>query len=245
MLFSQQAPGTPTALTFDVDYVNPTDPGVKPPAVRTVVEDLAAGAQIDTAVPERCTASDGELMLQGAAACPAGSRVGTGTLRIDTGFPEPGRFIDADVTFLNNTNQLIFVSTERGSGARVVTRSEVRGSQIINSAPPLPGTPPDGGAIDVVHARLDAITRGVGSARRGYITTPGDCPATASWTNSVTFTYADGVSQLVSTASPCAQGGGQTKCLKHPKKHKKHRAAESKKKHKRKACKKRKKHKKR
>lgn len=205
--FAEQQPGTPSGLILNIDYVNPTDSSAKPPAVRTVVEELAAGAQIDTSVPERCTASDAELMLQGAAACSKGSKVGAGTIRIDTGFPEPGRFIDADVAFLNNTNQLIFVSTERGSGARVVSRSEVRGRQVINSAPTLPGTPPDGAAIDVVRVKLDELTRETDGVRRGYVTTPGECPQSRSWTSSLSFTYGDGVSQTVTTDSPCTKGG--------------------------------------
>jgi hypothetical protein len=203
--FVEQRPGVPSALTLSIDYVNPDDPSAKPPAVRTVVEELAPGARIDTSVPELCTASDLELMLLGASACPPGSRVGSGTIRIDTGFPEPGRFIDADVTFLNNTDELIFVSTERGSGARVVSRSEVQDRRIVNSAPPLPGTPPDGGAIDVVEARLDAVSGEIDGVRRGYVTTPGDCPPRRAWTNSVTFTYADGASQTVETRSRCSR----------------------------------------
>jgi hypothetical protein len=203
--FVEQRPGVPSALTLSIDYVNPDDPSAKPPAVQTVVEELAPGARIDTSVPELCTASDAELMLLGASACPPGSRVGSGTIRIDTGFPEPGRFIDADVTFLNNTDELIFVSTERRSGVRVVSRSEVQDRRIVNSAPPLPGTPPDGGAIDVVKAKLDAVSREIDGVRRGYVTTPGECPPGRAWTNSITFTYADGVSQTVETQSRCSR----------------------------------------
>ena len=198
--FTQQQPAVPSALIFNADYVNPDDPGAKPPPVRMVVETLAAGARIDTAVPELCTATDAQLMAQGADACPPGSRVGAGTLRIDSGFPEPARFIDADVVFLNNTDELIFVSTERDSGARVVTRSMVQGGQITNSAPPLPGTPPDGGAIDVVRVEL-------GDQTRRYITTPLDCPPSGRWTNSIAFTYADGVTQTVLSDSPCLSAG--------------------------------------
>jgi RTX calcium-binding nonapeptide repeat (4 copies) len=207
--FLDGEPGVPTGITLNIDYVNPSDPGAKPPAVRKVVQDLAEGAQIDTSVPARCTASDAQLMLQGAQACPAGSRVGAGMITIDTGFPEPGRFIVADVVFLNNTNQLIFVSTDRGSGARVVTRSAVEGRRVTTDAPPLPGAPPDGGAIDVVQVRLDEISHVVGGVRRGYITTPGGCPDSRAWTNSVAFTYADGVSQTVNTASTCVKGAKQ------------------------------------
>jgi hypothetical protein len=205
--FVESEPGRPSALTLSIDYVNPADPNAKPPAVRTVVEDLATGAQIDTSIPDRCPASDAQLMAQGAGACSAASRIGSGTIRIDTGLPDPGRFIDADVVFLNNTDQLIFLSTDRGTGARVVTRSEIRGGKVLTSAPLLPGTPPDGAAIDVVHVRLDEVSRQVGGARRGYITTPSECPGTRSWLNSVEFTYADGVSQKVATQSLCKKGG--------------------------------------
>jgi hypothetical protein len=205
--FLDGAPGVSTGVTLNIDYVNPSDLSAKPPAVRKVVQDLAEGAQIDTSIPARCTASDPQLMVQGASACPAGSRVGAGTITIDTGFPGPGRFVVADVVFLNNTNQLIFVSTERGTGARVVTRSAIEGRRIVNDAPPLPGAPPDGGAIDVVQVRLDEVSREIGGVRRGYITTPGACPDTRFWVNSTTFTYADGVSQTVDTNSSCVKGG--------------------------------------
>jgi hypothetical protein len=168
-----------------------------------VVEDLAPGSQIDTTVPEQCTATDAQLMAQGADACPVGSWVGTGTIRLDTGFPEPLRFIDANVTFLNNADELIFVSAETISGARVVTRSQVQGSEIVNSAPLLPGTPPDGAAIDVVQVHLDPISRQLDGGQRAYITTPGECPPAGSWTNSVQFTYADTVTEAVTDESPC------------------------------------------
>lgn len=204
LLFDQEQPGVPTGLTLSIDYVNPDDPSAKPPAVRTVVEELAAGAQIDTSVPDLCTANDAQLTAQGADACPDDSRVGSGFVRVDTGFPEPGRFIDADVVFLNNTDELILVSTARGSGARVITRAAVQGRQIVTNLAALPGTPPDGGAIDVVDFRLEAISREIDGSSRGYITTPPDCPPDGVWTNSISFTYSDGVTQLVDSQSPCA-----------------------------------------
>jgi hypothetical protein len=203
--FLEQEASAPTGFTLNIDYVNPSDPDAKPPAVRKVVEELAEGAQIDTAVPDRCTASDAQLMLLGADACPAGSRVGAGTITIDTGFPDPGRFILADVVFVNNTNELIFVSTERDSGARVVTRSAVEGRRIVTEAPPLPGTPPDGGAIDEVRVQIDEVSRTIDGVRHGYVTTPGSCPQSRAWINSVAFTYADGVSQTVDTPSRCVK----------------------------------------
>jgi hypothetical protein len=207
VVFVEHRPGLPSALAFDVDYVNPSDPQGKPPAVRTVFETLAQDARFDTSVPARCDASDAQLMAEGASACPSGSKVGTGYLRIDTGFPEPTRFFDVDVTFFNNTNQLIFLSRERTTGVRVVSRAPIQGSHLTSMAPTLPGTPPDGGALDAVHTRFDAISREVDGARHGYITTPSACPGGGAWTNTLAFTYADGVTQTVMSPSPCTRAG--------------------------------------
>jgi hypothetical protein len=201
--FVEQQPGVPTALRFSVDYMNPDDPSAKPPAVRRVLETLAQGARFDTTVPEQCSATDPQLMLQGETACPPGSKVGTGFIRIDTGFPEPDRFIEVDVTFLNNSDQLIFLTTDRDTGTHVVSRATVEGGTLTSSAPPLPGTPPDGGAIDVVRTQLDEISQVVGRETRGYITTPPRCPSNHLWVNSLSFTYADGVTQSVASPSRC------------------------------------------
>lgn len=209
VVFVENRPGVPSGLAFDVDYVNPSDPNGKPPAVRTVFETLAQDARLDTTVPARCDASDAQLMALGDSACPAESKVGTGYIRIDTGFPEPNRFFDVDVTFLNNTDQLIFLSRERKTGARVVSRAAIQGNHLTSMAPPLPGTPPDGGALDVVHTRFDAISREVGGVRRGYITTPSACPRGGTWTNTLAFTYADGVTQTVASQSPCTRPGAR------------------------------------
>jgi hypothetical protein len=203
--FVEREPGTPTALDLKIDYVNPSNPSNKPPAVRRVVEELAEGGQIDTSIPARCTATDAQLMAQGPAACPADSRVGQGTVSIDTGLPGPGRFITADTVFLNNTDQLILISTERGSGARVVTRAVASGRRIVTELAALPGAPPDGGAIDVVDFRLNEVSRVIGGVRRGYITTPGNCPDARAWNNTITFTYADGVSQVTENDSSCVK----------------------------------------
>jgi Ca2+-binding RTX toxin-like protein len=77
--------------------------------------------------------------------------------------------------------------------------------RIITDLAPLPGAPPDGGAIDVVDFRLNQISREIGGVRRGYITTPGNCPESRAWRNTLTFTYADGVSQTTATDSSCVK----------------------------------------
>lgn len=199
MSFTTERPDRSSGLELSIDYRDPSDRDAKPPAVRQVVEKLARGARFDTGVPGLCTASDGELMAEGASACPGDSRVGTGVITFDTGFPGPARFLVVDVVFLNDTDQLIFLSTPRGVGARVVSRSSVGKRTISGSVPTLPGTPPDGAAIDTVEAELEPLER----RGRSYIRTPRECPDGGRWVNTIRFTYADGVSQRVRTANRC------------------------------------------
>lgn len=202
--FDQTRTGSPTAVRLHIDYFNPDDPSAKPPAVMTVVEQLTPGSRIDTSVPERCTASNGELMSEGASACPAQSRVGDGTVTLDTGFPGPGRIIENKVTEFNNTDEIILLFEPTG-GPRVVSRAPIENGRTITAqSPPIPGGPPDGfTAIKQVRLSLDRITTGSGKDRRSYVTTPPTCPPERSWTNRITFTYRDGQTQTATTESPC------------------------------------------
>lgn len=196
-----------TAETFVFDYVNPDDPAAKPPAVSRVATRLPRGARYDASVPESCTASDAELMADGAAACPPGSAIGGGVVTVDTGLPEPARFVTADVEFFNNAEdaagEFIYLNTVRGTGARTVIRADVRRRRTITRSGMLPGTPPDGGAIDTVNVTVDAVSREVDGAIHNYITTPRRCPARGSWATRVHFTYPDDVSQTVRDHTPC------------------------------------------
>jgi hypothetical protein len=205
--FTTKQPGAPSGLILEVDYVNPDDPDAKPPAVRRVVEVLARGARFDTAAPGRCTASDPELMLLGGAACPGESRVGDGRITLDTGFPQPGRFIASPVDFFNNTDEFIFLNRALATETpRVVTRARVTRRRTISEAPLLPGTPPDGAAVDTVFVKLFAVTSEVGGEARSYITTPPRCPPRRFWVNRVRFAYDDGVTQRIRSRSRCRPG---------------------------------------
>jgi hypothetical protein len=193
-----------TSEHFVVDYRNPGDPSGKPPAVRRVVTVLPRRAHYDPSVPASCTASDAELMAEGAAACPAKSAIGGGVVTVDTGVPGPGRIVTADVEFFNNATdpdgEFIFLNTIRGSDARTVIRANVRKRRrLITNAPMLPGTPPDGGAIDTVDVKIARMHTAAGN----YITTPRRCPARGFWRTRARFTYADHSSQTVRDRTRC------------------------------------------
>lgn len=202
-MLTEQRPASGTSERFFFDYVNPADPQGKPPAVRRVVTILPRGARFDSSVPALCTASDAELTAEGGAACPPESAIGGGVITVDTGLPGEGRIITADVEFFNNTDEFIYVNTVRGTEARTIIRAAVEGRRTVTDADMLPGTPPDGGAIDTVDIEVQNVTSPAGG---NYITTPKRCrgrKADPHWTTRVEFTYADGVTQTVPTHTPC------------------------------------------
>jgi hypothetical protein len=200
---SQHRPHHGTSEHFVFDYRNPDDPSGKPPAVRRVVTILPRHAHYDPSIPGSCKASDAELMALGGQACPRNSAIGGGVVTVDTGAPGPGRIVTADVEFFNNATdrrgEFIYVNTVRGTDARTVIRANVKRRKTVTNAGMLPGTPPDGGAIDTVDLKVSAVHSKSGN----YITTPRRCPARGFWKTKVRFTYADDVTQTVPDHSRC------------------------------------------
>ena len=204
-VFAESRPGVSTGVRLAIDYVNPTDPAAKPPAVQRVVVKYHPGTVIDTSVPERCAATDAQLIAGGPSACPAASQVGRGETDVDTGIPGPERVLRSSITFLNNKDELIFLLESKGTQRpRTVVRGKISGSTVTTDIPPIPGGPPDGfAAVKRARISLDRLSTGQGRSRRDYFTTPRQCPASGSWRNTVSFTYRDGVTQTVADDSRC------------------------------------------
>jgi hypothetical protein len=206
--FATTAPGAPTGFLLAIDYRNPDDPGGKPHSVQKLVLRLHPGTRIDTSVPEQCKASDAQLAQQGTSSCPAGSRVGAGEAEFDNGSPSEQRITKARITVFNNADELVLLfetTNTPGPPFRVASRAKIEGTTITTEVPPLPGAPPPDPylAVKTVRETINAVTRGSGSSRRSYITTPASCPASGHWTNTLTFTYRNGVTQTVPTNPPC------------------------------------------
>ena len=200
---SSHRPHHGTGEHFVFDYRNPDDPKAKPPAVRRVVTILPRHAHYKPSVPGSCTASDAELMAQGSQACPKRSAIGRGVVTVDTGIPGPERIVTADVRFFNNATdrdgEFIYLNTVRDTTARTVIRADVKHRKTITPAGMLPGSPPDGGAIDKVNVTVAAVH----SRKGNYITTPRRFPSRGFWRTRVRFTYADDVTQTVPDRTRC------------------------------------------
>ena len=185
-----------------VFYRNPSDPNAKPPAVRSVVTTFPAGTRFDTSAAPVCNASDPQLVAEGAGACPAGSRIGSGLLEFLTGFGPPIDPLVFDVVIFNNAQGPILLATLRGGGLRVPARFRLQGRTLRSEVPPLPGGPPDGQtALRRAELNISARSRG----GRNLVTTPRTCPRNRRLPFRTSFTYGDGLTQLVRSSSPCAR----------------------------------------
>ena len=209
--FSSRVPGTGSARHASTDIVNPDDPSAKPPAVRRIFVELAPGSRMDTTAVTQCKASDPQLVAQGTAACPAASLLGQGEVDVDTGFPDPNRYLHNDFFFINAPDQLILLARNRSTGANVPVRGKVEGNTLDVSLPPLPGTPPDGGADTFEIINMGDASSVRDGRRVHYLTTPPSCPPTGVWTNRVTDTFADGVTQSFTTTTPCERPAAPTR----------------------------------
>jgi hypothetical protein len=201
--FSTKAPGALTGVDFQVHWQNPDDPqNGKPHSVSKVVLHYAKGTVIDTSVPERCTASDAQIMAQGAAACPPGSKLGGGTLETDNGSSPPTRFVHNTVQVFSNGNDLIFLLETQNPPTRLVAHTQISGNTTTTDIPPTPGFPPP----EPSNALKDETLHFPPYTRNGkaYTRTPPTCPPVGYWTNTLEMTYQDGVTEKLIGRSPCS-----------------------------------------
>jgi hypothetical protein len=195
---AQRAPATPTALTMHIRYkAAGGDPDAKPSPIRRVVIEVPDGTRFVAAAAAPCTASDLELQARGRDACPAGSRLGAGTLTAVTGVTPLDPF-PTDVTLFRSPEGIIeLVSRQGGAETIAIERLALQGTRLSASPAAVPGGPPDGQtAVRDIDWLID---------RPGFLVTPATCPADGAWISRGTFTFADGVTASEVSATPCAR----------------------------------------
>lgn len=202
--FASKKPGTKTAMTLHIRYTKPGDPNAKPPPIRRVQIDAPAGTVFHSSAVPACDASDAEVMLLGAGACPSGSRIADGTIRVITGFGAPFDPFDSPTPVFNDGRGWLEVSQIPSTPITIaVTRLAVSGSRISGDIAATPGGPPDNQtAVSTLDLSFPAST--------GYITTPPTCPASGRWVTTGTFRFGDGTTQIVHGDTPCVAASGKT-----------------------------------
>jgi len=197
-------PGTPSGFAFDGRYHAAGDPSAPPPYMRGMTFYPPAGLRYDTGVPDQCTASDAELAVLGAQACPAGSRLGGGSSQ--TSF-NGGAPTTVDLDLLNNAGEQIILA--RSPILATVSRGRIQPDGSIEwhsptCYPSLAGCPVDDVLQLVSSMRVAAYTRTQDGVTRSYLTTPPTCPSSGSWDTPVRLWWDDGTVDTVTTRAPCA-----------------------------------------
>jgi hypothetical protein len=190
-------PGASTGLNTIITWSDPGEPGGAPKPIQEIVLKLQRGTRIDTSALPACEASDEEIKNEGASACPAASRLGSG--HTDARF-ESGAGFHTDVTLFNARGQIIVLVTLHGTTTTVTEfRDQVKGRTITVK----PALPP-GVSLTRLSLRVNPHSSGTGEQRRVYMTAPPACPVDREWSVLGRFTYADASTQTFKTTSRCA-----------------------------------------
>ena len=198
--FTTAKANAPTGANFTGSYHAAGDPSGDPPYMRRMTFYPPPGLRRDTSVPDRCTASDIQLQLQGSSACPAGSLLGSGTAR--------GKFMGQestlDVDQFNAENEVVmFIHSPM---IATVGRGKIApdGSVAFESPtcyPALVTCPADTTLQLGSSMPMKPYLRG----GRSYLTTPPKCPKRGYWESPVRFWWADGSGETVVTKQPCTR----------------------------------------
>jgi hypothetical protein len=203
-VFTVTKPGAATGNVFDFSFTNPENPAQKPHTVNRIVVHAPAGTAYDFGAVPQCHASDLELQVQGAAACPASSKVGSGLAVSDTGStgPFPPRYTESTITQFNGDHELIGVGENKDIPAiKTVTHTKFAGTTASTDFPTFPGLPPPDPFTPLKSLTVNFPKRVVNG--RATTRTPPTCPAVGYWKIVTDFTYVDGVTQHVVSHSPC------------------------------------------
>jgi hypothetical protein len=219
--FTTKRPHSPTGITYAGAYHAAGDPGGNPPFLERMVFYPPPGMRYDTSVPDRCSAPDAVLQVMGPDACPAGSRLGGGTIEGLIFAPFTHAFVmdhfEHPLEILNNAGEQVVLVHSEGY-------SVVRGRFLPDGSLEFAGTgcfpkPPAGECPDdyVMQLRsstsLPPYTRMRDGHLRGYATTPLKCPDSGYWRTTMRLWWADGSTDSVVSRQPC-RGPGKRRGVK-------------------------------
>jgi hypothetical protein len=199
---SARVEGASTGISFKTSFGDPDAANGLPSGVKSFTIKLHKGAKIDPAGATQCEASSETLIAEGAAACPASSRIGKGTATATP--PTGGDGVTVDAVIFNERvsgkNAFLFMFVADGA---YVTAFDafVKGNKL--SASGLDGAIPGGLIVTKFNGTIDKHSKGRGKKKHDLITTPPVCPASKKWTSSASFGFTNGDKDSATSTSPC------------------------------------------
>jgi hypothetical protein len=159
------------------------------------------GIRWDTSAAPECDATDEELKQQGEAACPEGSKIGSGNATAKI-LGAPATFEAPPFNAPNSRFELI----ELPVGAAAVVRDRFKGRRTTARIPTcLNGgyVPEDCSSDQTVLLANEQYQEARSRNGRNLITTPSTCPRSGHWTTQVILYFADGSIDKLDTHQPC------------------------------------------
>jgi hypothetical protein len=200
--FKQSAhkPSAPTGIAFNLEFGDPAAANGLPAGLKDFKITMPKGAKFDPAGAAQCKATNAELMAQGAAACPAASRIGKGqaTATNGTAVVDVAGFIFNEKA--SGKNAFLFLFLINGAYAAAFD-APVKGSSL--SATGLTGAVPGGLLVTKFSGTIDKHSKGRGKKKHVLITAPSACPKSKKWINKATFTFLDGTKDTATSTSAC------------------------------------------
>jgi hypothetical protein len=187
-------PATSGGIHTFMTWSDPGEPNGKPKRLTQIRFHFHPGTKIDTRALRQCRASDMDVRIQGARACPKESRLGFATSKVITKSTPADR---TSIRFFNAPRQII-VLVRVEDRTLAVYRDDIRGRVVTVNL-----DLPSGLSLLELDATIKAHSRGRGRNRRVYFRTPPACPPSGEWTTAVVFTYVDGSTERLVDGSPC------------------------------------------
>ena len=178
-----------TGFAAEIDSTGTADSTGKPRAARKVTVTFPRGTEFDTGVRPACDIE--RLRAEGTSGCPARSRIGDGSAEAVTGLSaiDP---VGLRIDVFNARNAILFYVRGTALPITMTLEGKLRGRVLTVKVPKLPQATRFGEAILTKFAvDINRASRGRGSRRRNYATTPSTCPR-GRWTTTAVFTYDDG-----------------------------------------------------
>jgi hypothetical protein len=222
---STQKPNKPTGTFLSEKSTDPANPQNHQPKQDSYVDDtFPSGATIDQSVAASCTATDNQIVQNPNGACPAKSKVGSGSAKVRLKF-NGGADLNATVkafscktgckppagSGVSNKNEVILYVNPGGSN-QVILRGTV---SVKNGSPkihvPIPITCVLGNCTtngDARIAQLDLtidkfVVKKTGKPDKAFLKTPKTCPASKKWRFSILFHGRDGKNQSKTSDVAC------------------------------------------
>lgn len=191
--------GASTGFKAALASTDPGEPGAKPQALRTLAITFPSGTRFNfkSKAIKPCTASEIEIKGTSGAACPAKSKIGTGSAEANGAplFPQLPESVTAYVT----RTGIIFLLVPKGpAGSVLVLHGRVSANKLSVGVPALAAGP-----IAIVITKLELAVSRLGAGKSSFVTA-GKCTG-GQFKVQASFLYWTGVKQTIPSVSKCSK----------------------------------------